>query len=355
MTDSLQKIILGIDTHKEFHHAAVITALGEEVADARFEATPAGYDQLAGWAAGHGRVLRVGIEGTGSYGAAITKRFTQLGVEVIDVNAPDKQDRRRRGKTDRFDAFSAARAILSGRATTVAKTRDGEVEAARVLRTTRQLLVKQRTETINQLRGLLVSAPETLRATLTGLSGKKLAQACARLRDRTTDDIVTTTVKDMLRTVGRHYLHLDTETARIKHALTQVVTAYAPELVAAYGVGPDVAATLLSVAGQNMDRLPSEAALAHLAGAAPIPASSGKTSRYRLNRGGNRQANAALYRIVLVRMKSHQPTRDYVAKCLARGKSKQDAIRLLKRYIAREIYPILIAIQHRHTPTQIAA
>jgi hypothetical protein len=281
----------------------------------------------------------------------------QLQLAVIDVNTPDRQDRRRRGKSDRFDAYSAARAVLSGRATTVVKDRAGEVEAARLLRTTRQLLVKQRTETINQLHSILVTAPEPVRAKVTGVTGKRLARACLRLRDRATDDLVTATVKDMLRSLGRRYLHLDEETTRIKRALTEVVTAYAPELVAVRGVGPDVAATLLAAAGQNTNRIHSEAALAHLAGAAPIPASSGKTTRHRLNRGGNRQANAALHRIALVRIRSHQPTRDYVAKCLARGKSKQDAIRLLKRYIAREIYtrpdhhpPPTPHHQHRLTP-----
>jgi transposase len=354
MTDAPEEFILGIDTHKQFHHAALITTFGRDVADGRFDATSAGYDRLIAWATGHGRVVQAAIEGTGSYGAAIAHRLRQLGVTVIDVNTPDRQDRRRRGKSDRFDAYSAARAVLSGRATTVVKDHDGEVEAARLLRTTRQLLIKQRTETINQLHSILVSAPEAVRAALTGATGKRLAKACARLRDRTADDLVTATVKDMLRSLGRRYLHLDEEAIRIKRTLTQVVTAYAPELILVEGVGPDVAAALLTATGQNMNRLRSEAALAHLAGAAPIPASSGKTIRHRLNRGGNRQANAALYRIALVRMRSHQPTRDYVAKCLARGKSKQDAIRLLKRYIARQIYTVLTTIDHRHHATSTA-
>lgn len=355
MTDSNRKIILGVDTHKDFHHAAVISALGEPVADRRFDATPDGYAELIGWATGHGIVLRAGVEGTGSYGAGLTARLRRLRIEVIEVIAPDKQERRLRGKTDRIDAYSAARAVLSMRASTVPKTRDGEVEAVRVLRTTRRALIAQRTKTINQLQGFLVSAPEQLRQKLSGLAGRKLATACSRLRDLATDDVVTGATKDALRSLGRRYLDLSVEADRFEKRIQTILTGYAPELLAVHGVGPDVAAALLAVAGENPDRLTSEAALAHLAGTAPIPASSGKTNRHRLNRGGNRQGNAAFHRIVLVRMKTHPETRAYVQKSLARGKTKRDTMRLLKRYLAREIFPILTAIQTRHTNTQIAA
>src|SRR5690554_5297567 len=206
MTDVDRKIIVGIDTHKDFHHAAVITVLGEAIEDHRFDATPAGYEQLLGWVASLGEVLRVGVEGTGSYGAGLTARLLGAGIAVIDVIAPDKQERRLRGKTDRIDAYSAARAVLAQRATTIPKTRDGEVEALRVLRTARRLLVKQRTETMNQLQGIIVSAPEQLRARLAGLSGRKLAQACSRLRDRTADDTVTTVTVQVLRSLGSRWL-----------------------------------------------------------------------------------------------------------------------------------------------------
>lgn len=355
MTDSTEKIILGVDTHKDFHHAAVITALGEAVADHQFAATPDGYSELIRWTAGHGQLLRAGVEGTGSYGAGLTARLRLAGIQVIDVAAPDKQERRLRGKTDQIDAYSAARAVLSQRATTVPKNRDGQVEAVRVLRTTRRLRVKQSTETMNQLQGLIVTTPEQLRARLAGLSGKKLAQTAQKLRVRATDDTVTAVTVEVLRILGRSYLELKAEADRLEARIKEIVADYAPELLAVYGVGPDVAAVLLAVTGENVDRLTSESALAHLAGTAPIPASSGKTTRHRLNRGGNRQGNAAFHRIVLVRMKKHAPTRDYVAKTLARGKSKRDAMRLLKRYVAREIFPILVAIQQRHQTTEIAA
>jgi transposase len=245
--------------------------------------------------------------------------------------------------------------VLARRATTVPKVRDGDVEAMRILRTTRKMVVKQRTEIMNQLHSLLVSAPEQLRAKLAGLKGKDLAKASARLRDLAADDVVTAATKDAAKSLSRRFLELSVEADRLEDRIRALVTGYAPELLAVYGVGPDVAATLLTVAGENVDRIGTESALAHLAGTAPIPASSGKTNRHRLNRGGNRQGNAAFHRIVLVRMVRHPETRAYVEKTLARGKTKRDAMRLLKRYLAREIFPILIAVQQRHATTQIAA
>jgi transposase len=355
MTDKRQKIIIGVDTHKDFHHVAVISSLGESLTDRKFDATPDGYASLIAWVGDQGDVLRAGVEGTGSYGAGLTKRLRTAGITVIDVLAPDKQERRLRGKTHQIDAYSAARAVLAKRATTVPKVRDGEVEAMRILRATRRMVVKQRTEIMNQLHSLLVSAPENLRAKLAGLKGKDLAKACSRLRDVAADDVVTAATKDAARSLGRRVVELTVEADRFEDRLRTLVTGYAPELLAVYGVGPDVAATLLTVAGENVDRIGSESALAHLAGTAPIPASSGKTTRHRLNRGGNRQGNAAFHRIVLVRMVRHPKTRAYVEKTLARGKTKRDTMRLLKRYLAREIFPILIAVQQRHAATQMAA
>lgn len=355
MTDSKQNIILGVDTHKDFHHAALITGWGEPIADRAFEATPAGYGQLLAWASGYGFITRAGVEGTGSYGAGLTGLLLARSVSVIDVIAPDRQLRRLHGKTDQLDAYNAARAVLDGRATTTPKTRDGSVEALRVLRTQRQLLVKQRTETINQLHSLLVSAPAGVRASLAGLKAKKLAVVCSRLRERAGDDLVTATTRQALRCLARHYLDQLAEADGLTKRIRVIVKDYAPELLAVYGVGPDVAATLLVVAGENVDRIGSEAAFAHLIGTAPIPASSGKTRRFRLNRGGNRQGNCAVYRIVMVRMKAHPETLAYFQKTIARHKSKRETMRLLKRYVAREIYPTLIGIQQRHTITQIAA
>lgn len=355
MPENNIKVIIGVDTHKDFHHVAVISTLGESLADRQFPATGAGYTELMDWIAGHGEVLRAGLEGTGSYGAGLTKRLQAAGVTVVDVIAPDKQERRLRGKTDQIDAYSAARAVLSQRATTVPKTRDGEVEAIRVLHTAKRLAVKQRTETMNQLKSLLVSAPEELRGQLAGQTGKVLARACAGLRARKNDDLVTVHTKTAVKSLGNRYLALHAEADALEKDYAALIAGYAPELLEVFGVGPDVAATLLTVAGENVDRITDESAFAHLCGTAPIPASSGKTNRYRLNRGGNRQGNAALHRIIVTRLKYHEETRDYMAKCLARGKTKREAMRLLKRYLSRRIFPVLNAIQQRHATAQVAA
>lgn len=355
MPESVQKIIIGVDTHKDFHHVALITTLGAAVADRQFPVTQTGYREVLDWVAGHGRVLRAGVEGTGSYGAGLTKRFRAAGIDVVDVIAPDKQERRLRGKTDQIDAYSAARAVLAQRATTVPKTREGHVEAIRVLHTTKRLAIKQSTETMNQLKALLVSAPEALREKLQALTGKPLSTACTRLRPAKTDDLVTRHLKSALKALGTRHLALQAEAAALLKEYEVLIKDYAPELLAVHGIGPDVAAALLNVTGENADRITSEAALAHLCGAAPIPASSGKTTRQRLNRGGNRQGNAALHRIIVSRMKGHQRTRDYMTKSLARGKSKRETMRLLKRYVCREIYPILIKIQQNHETLQTAA
>jgi transposase len=355
MPENQNKVIIGVDTHKDFHHVAVITTLGEPVADRQFPTTGAGYAELMDWISGQGQALRAGVEGTGSYGAGLAKRLNAAGITVIDVIAPDKQERRLRGKTDQIDAYSAARAVLSQRATTVPKTRDGHVEAIRVLHTAKRLVIKQSTETMNQLKGLIVSAPEALREQLAGLTGKPLTRACSRLRAHKSDDLVTGHTKTALKALGNRHLALQGEADALCKDYTALVKDYAPELLAVYGVGPDVAAALLAVAGENVDRITDESAFAHLCGVAPIPASSGKTKKYRLNRGGNRQGNAALHRIIVTRLKGHSETKNYMAKTLARGKTKREAMRLLKRYVSRTIYPILISIRERHLTLQIAA
>ena len=362
MTYSPKDLILGVDTHKEFHHAAVINHVGKSIADRKFDATSAGYSDLINWATGVGRIGRAGVEGTGSYGAGLTRELTRRGIPVIDVIAPDKQLRRLRGKTDQIDAYNAARAVLNELATAVPKAQDGFVEALRVLctsrrvlRTSRRVLVKQRTESVNQLQGLIVRAHAELRVGLAKLKAKNLALRCSKLPVRQADDLVMTETKNVLRSLGKRYVELLTETDRLMKRLGEIVKEHASELLAVHGVGPDVAATMLIVAGENVDRLGSESAFAHLIGTAPIQASSGKTTRHRLNRGGHRQGNSAAYRIVMVRMKSHEKTRDYVVKALARGKTKREAMRLLKRYVAREIFQILITIRERHQQAPISA
>lgn len=348
MTDDREKIIIGVDTHKDFHQVAAITLLGEALGDEKFPATTAGYVRLLTWIFGLGEVVRAGVEGTGSYGLALTRRLTSAGVTVIDVIAPDRQERRLRGKTDQADAYAAARAVLSRRAITTPKNHDGQVEAVRVLSTTRRLIVKQRTQAMNQLKSFLVTAPEQLREKLTSPSGQKLAGACARLRHSARDDVLVDAAKTSLRMLGNRIMDLAAQDKDLARQIRALVKSYAPELLDVYGAGPDVAANLLVAAGQNSDRLTGEGALAHLTGVAPLPASSGKTVRYRLSRGGNRQANAAVYRIAFVRMGRDKRTKDYIARTIERGKTKKEAIRLLKRYIVREIYQVLKTINTRH-------
>lgn len=355
MTHSPKDLILGVDTHKDFHHAAVINSVGKSIMDRKFDATTVGYSELIEWAIGLGPIVTAGVEGTGSYGAGLTRELTRRGIPVIDVIAPDKQLRRLRGKTDQIDAYNAARAVLNELATAVPKSQDGFVEALRVLRTYRRLAVKQRTESMNQLQGLIVSAPAELRGGLSKLKAKKLALHCSKLPRRGADDLVLSETKNVLRSLGKRYLESLAEADQLLKRLGAIVKEHAPELLAVHGVGPDVAATMLIVAGENVDRISSEAAFAHLIGTAPIQASSGKTNRHRLNRGGHRQGNSAAYRIVMVRMKSHEKTQDYVGKALARGKTKREAMRLLKRYVAREIFHILITIRKRQQLAAITA
>ncbi|OMH22907.1 IS110 family transposase, partial [Tersicoccus phoenicis] len=292
----------GVDTHGQTHHAAVIDPLGRHLADRQFPATGAGYRQLLSWLGSHGAVAAVGVEGTGAYGAELARVLARAGLRVVEVDRPDRKTRRMKGKSDPIDAYAAATAVTSGRATGSPKTRDGIVEAIRALRLPRRSAVKARTQAINQARQLLVTAPEALRAQLRGLSAAQLAPACARLRPGNLADPIGAT-KAALRRLGRRILALGEEIADLDAELKALTAQAAPTLIDRMGVGPDVAGQLLATAGDNPDRLRSEAAFAHLCGVAPIPASSGRRDRHRLNRGGDRAANHALHTIALSRMR----------------------------------------------------
>jgi transposase len=294
------------------------------------------------WLRQHGQLQRIGVEGTGSYGAGFATVLRDAGVEVIEVDRPDRRSRRRSGKSDPLDAYAAAQAVLAGRATTIPKTNDGPVASIRALRIARRSAVKARTQTINQLRGLLVTAPAGLRETLAGMAPVLLIEACARLRPGADLRDPLAGTKAALRRLARRYQTLDSEISELDDELRQLVTdAAPPALLALHGVGIDVAATVMIAAGDNPERMRSEAAFAHLCGAAPIPASSGRTQRHRLNRGGNRDANRALHVVALTRMRHERRTRDFVARRTAEGLSSKEIIHCLKRYIAREIYYIL--------------
>jgi transposase len=334
----------GVDTHLDSHTAAVIDAVGRVLGTQQFPATAAGYAALLAWMRGHGRLSRVGVEGTGAYGAGLARRLRGEDVEVIEVDRPDRKARRFQGKSDPLDAIAAAKAALAGERTGTPKQRDGRVEALRNLRVARRSAVGQRADTQRQIKTLIVTAPDELRTRLRGLTVKELIATCANLRpDRADAATPATATKIALRSLARRHQQLSTEIADLDELLEPLVTAVSPALVAANGVGTDVAGQLLVTAGENHDRLVSEAAFAMLCGVAPIPASSGKTTRHRLNRGGDRQANKALYRVVLCRLRWDPRTRAYAERRTKEGLSKKEIIRCLKRYVARELYQLITA------------
>jgi transposase len=338
-----QEVVLGVDTHKDLHVAAVLSGgLGALLASKAFPTTDSGYQRLVAWARTFGELRRAGVECTGSYGAALTRHLRGEGIEVVEVNQPDKAGRRRRGKTDAIDAEAAARAVLSGRATATAKTGDGPVEAIRVLRMARNSAVNASTKAINQLKAVLVSANPALRESLTGLGPATLIRRCADLPDPGPDaSDVDRTVAFTLKTLAGRILALKTEAYELHKRLRDLIAERAPKLLERPGVGPDSAAALLIAAGDNPERLRTEGAYAALCGVSPVEASSGKSQRRRLNRGGDREANAALYRITLSRLRWDPNTQAYLQRRLTEGKTRREVIRCLKRYIAREIFRLL--------------
>jgi transposase len=330
----------GVDTHADTHVAAALGPAGGLLGVREFPATAAGYAGLLGWLGGFGTVSLVGIEGTGSYGAGLARHITAAGIRVVEVNRPDRQDRRRQGKSDSLDAVSAARAVQSGRACGAPRGRDGAVEAIRALMVARRSATAERTRTVSQARALLLTGPGDLRARFAGHGTAALITALASLRPRP-GDVAGHATRIALRELGRRARFLDGQLTRLDELILPLVTARAPALLALRGVGPHTAALLLIAAGDHPGRLRSEAAWAHLCAAAPIPASSGKITRHRLNPGGDRQASHALWRIAVTRLGCDPATRAYAARRTAEGKSKAEIIRCLKRYIAREIYPRL--------------
>jgi len=330
----------GVDTHADTHVAAALDSIGGLPGVEEFPVTPAGYARLLGWLGGSGTVALAGIEGTGSYGAGLARHITAAGVRVVEVDRSDRQDRRRQGKSDPLDAVSAVRAAQPGRARGAPKGRDGAVEAIRALMVARRSARSERTQTISQARSLIVTGPDDLRARFTGHTVTALVSELAALRPRP-GAVVGYATRIALRELGRRAEFLDGQLERLDEIIIPLVSARAPDLLALYGVGPGTAALLLIAAGDQPGRLRSEAAWAHLCAVAPIPASSGKVTRHRLNPGGDRQANHALWRIVITRMSSHAPTRAYVERRTAEGLSKTEIIRCLKRYVAREVYRYL--------------
>lgn len=339
-------VIGGVDTHKHVHVAAACDPLGRVLGTSEFATTTAGFKALLRFLRSHGQLAAVGIEGTGCWGGGLARFLAARDVTVIEIDRPNRQARRRRGKSDTIDAEEAARAVVAGRARTTPKTGTGPVEMVRQLRVARRSAIKQRTQALLQLQALADTAPDELRDAVKPLRYAQLIETAARFRitDMTTP---TAAAKYVMNVLARRIQHLDTELEGLDAHLKDILTAAQPELLAAHGIGPETAGALLVAAGDNPERLRSERSFAALCGALPVQASSGNTHRHRLNRGGDRQANSALWRIVLVRMKTHPPTRAYVARRTAEGMSKRDIMRCLKRYVAREVY-------HHLNPTPTA-
>jgi transposase len=329
----------GVDTHLDVHVAAALDPLGALLGSESFETTPAGYKSLLAWLESFGDVTKVGVEGTGSYGVGLARFLRRAHIDVIEVDRPNRAERRRSGRSDPLDAVEAARAALSGRASSVSKFKDGAVEAIRVLVVAKRSARQARVKALTQMRHLVITAPDQLRCRLKGLTVTALVSEAAKLRASRAGDPVAAAHKASLCSLAHRILSLEDEIAELDGKIETLLAATAPELLALFGVGPDTAATLLVSAGDNSERLHSEASWAHLCGVAPIPASSGKSAgRYRLDRGGDRQANSALWRIVMVRMSNDPDTKAYVERRLKEGRSKPEIIRILKRYVAREVY-----------------
>jgi len=340
---SIVEITGGVDTHKDTHTAAALDAAGQLLGSRQFPTTTAGYDELLAWLRTFGTLVLVGIEGTGVYGAGLACHLRLASVAIVEIDRPDRKMRRWQGKSDPVDAEAAARAAQAGRRTGTPKHRDGTVEALRVLRVARRSAIAGRADAQRQMKALVVTAPDALRAVLRELGDRHLVKLCAARRpDRAAAGDPAAAAVIALRSLARRHQQLSAEIDDLDTLISSLTTAVNPTLCGLLGVGPDVAGQLLVTAGQNPDRMRSEAAFAMLCGAAPLPASSGRTHRHRLNRGGDRQANAALYRIVLCRLRWDPRARSYAQRRTTEGMSKKEIIRCLKRYVAREVYTALL-------------
>ena len=342
MANEERKVIAGIDTHSDTHHVAVISRTGSHLADREFLAVGSGYRKILEFITGFGTVIAVGVEGTGSYGAELARTLTKEGIQVREVMRPNRQGRRLKGKSDPLDAYQAAESVLADRGTSTPKARDGAVEALRVLRAEKTTAMRARVAVMAQVKSILVSAPECLRTKYRDLRTAALMAALEKTRPAGSLSEPANATSVVLKRLAARYRQLDHELALIEAELDTLLTVQAPLLRDLHGVGTDVASQLLVTMGDNPERIGTEAQFAALVGVAPIPASSGKTTRHRLSRGGDRQANKAIHHVALVRMMSDTRTKTYVAKRRQEGKSTKEIIRCLKRYIAREIYHQLL-------------
>ncbi|XES00940.1 IS110 family transposase [Streptomyces sp. S1D4-11] len=332
-----------MDTHGETHAAAVVSPLGKVLGIESFPATAAGYRRLLVWARKLGMVRRAGVEGTGTFGAGLSRYLLAQHVEVYEVNRPDRTARRLLGKSDPLDAQAAARAVLSGRARARAKTGDGPVHSARMFKLAKDSAVKARTQAINQLKAVLVIADPALRERLSSLGNRELFPTCARLSlpDGDDEDAVAQATRITLSLLAQRIEQLTGQIDELNQRLTRLVERHAPQLLIPVGIGPDSAVTLLITMGDNPERLSTEASFAALCGISPVEYSSGRRSSRRLNHGGDRQANAALHRIVFTRLRFDPRTQAYYERRTQEGKTRREIIRCLKRYAAREVFNLV--------------
>ena len=335
-----EEVILGVDTHKDGHVASVVTVLGAQIADATFPTTAAGYRQLLAWARGFGVLHRAGVEGTGCYGASLTRYLRRQDITVVEVNRPDRAARRRHGKTDAVDAVAAAAPSYPNGPPPQRRPPTDQSRCCACSAWPGRLQSKPAPRRSTNSKAVIVTTDPQLRETLTGLTDAALIRHCANLPATAPVDTLTAACYTLRRLAVR-IQSLSADERELQRQITAVLHAHAPQLLQRHGIGPDSASALLVTAGDNPDRLHSEASFAALCGVSPIEASSGKTRRRRLNRGGDRRANAALYRIALTRARSDQATRDYLDRRTADGKTRREAVRCLKRYIAREIYHLI--------------
>ena len=329
----------GVDTHLDKHVAAALDSLGRLVGTESFPADAGGYKALLGWLEEFGQV----DEGRGGRHQLVWHRAGSVSPTPRRRGGrgrpAEPPARRNQGKSDPLDAIEAARAAISGRAAGAGKTKDGSIEAIRVLVVAKRSARQARVKAITQMRHLGFTAPDRLHSRLKGLSVSALVAESAQLRPTRSTDPVTAATKASLSSLAHRIKSLDVEIAELDLKIEPLIAAAAPDLLAMFGVGPDTAASLLIAAGDNPERLHSEAAWAHLCGVSPVPAGSGKTSgRLRHHQGGNRQANSALWRIVMVRIAHDPETTHYFERRLKEGRTKRDVIRILKRYVAREVY-----------------
>ena len=331
-------VVVGVDTHKDVHVAHAKDVLGRSLGTISVPTTSAGFDDMLTWARSFGSVSAFGIEGPSSYGAGLARFLVERDVTVLEVGRPNRQRRARSGKSDAADAEAAAAAVLAGDALGEPKSADGTVESIRILQLTRHSAVKAKTAAVVAMQDLVTTSPQSVRDELGGLKTKRLVATCAAMAlPSDTSGPEGATVQALVMLAQRVQM-LAGQAKELESQIEALVRSQCPALIELPGVGSDVGATLLMAIGDNSDRIPTERAFAKICGVSPVDASSGRQVRHRLNRGGNRRANSALYRVVITRLRIHPPTQAYMERRLSEGKTRREVMRCLKRYVVREVF-----------------